>query len=134
MTDNTEKTYELRELKAEDIFPMFKIVSKIGVKEFKGCFESDDVKKMAKAAVSGGANSDDLNAIGLTIAVDLAGLLTANLPNCKDDIFGFLASLSGMTKDAIADLPMATFIEMIIDVIKKQEFKDFFQAVAKLFK
>ena len=42
MSENNAKAYELRNLTADDVFPMFKIVSKIGIKEFKACFESDE--------------------------------------------------------------------------------------------
>ena len=49
-----ETTYELRDLCSKDIFPMFKIISKIGVKEFKKCFESDEVKQMI---ASGGTDA-----------------------------------------------------------------------------
>lgn len=125
---NTAKAYELRTLCAEDVFPMFKIISKIGIKEFKSCFESEDVK----AVING--EQADLNAVGLAVAVDIAGVITANIPNAKEDIYLFLEQISGMSKDDIRKLPIPTFAEMIIDVVKKEEFKDFFVVVSKLFK
>ncbi len=130
---NENAKFELRNLTADDMFPMFKIISKIGIREFKSCFESNDVKKAVANIASGGADAD-LNAVGVTVAIDIAGLLIGHLPDCKDDIYFFLAQLSGMTKDEIAALPMATFMDMIVSVFRKEEFKDFFQAVAKLFK
>ena len=130
---NENAKFELRNLTADDIFPMFKIISKIGIREFKSCFDTPEVKKAVANIASGGADAD-LNAVGVTVAIDIAGLLIGHLPDCKDDIYFFLAQLSGMTKDEIAALPMATFIDMIVAVVKKEEFKDFFQAVAKLFK
>ena len=138
MTDimNEEKTkaYELRNLRADDMFPMFQIISKIGVKEFKSCFESQDVKKAMADMASGDKNQADLTSVGMAVAFDLAGLVVSNLASCKTDIYLLLSQLSGMTTKQIADLPMVTFMEMIIDVIRKDEFKDFFQAVSKLFK
>lgn len=125
---NTAKAYELRTLCAEDVFPMFKIISKIGIKEFKSCFESEDVK----AVING--EQADLNAVGLAVAVDIAGVIMANIPNAKEDIYLFLEQISGMSKDDIRKLPIPTFAEMIIDVVKKEEFKDFFGVVSKLFK
>lgn len=125
---NTAKAYELRTLCAEDVFPMFKIISKIGIKEFKSCFESEDVKTV----INGG--QADLNAVGLAVAVDIAGVIMANIPNAKEDIYLFLEQISGMSKDDIRKLPIPTFAEMIIDVVKKEEFKDFFGVVSKLFK
>ena len=130
---NTAKAYELRTLCAEDVFPMFKIISKIGIKEFKSCFESEDVKEAIKSATNGEAQVD-LEVIGIGIALEIASVIMANVPKAKEDIYQFLAQVSGMSKDDIRNLPISTFTEMIIDVVKKEEFKDFFGVVSKLFK
>ena len=132
MAEN-EKNYELRELAADDVFTMFQIISKIGIKEFKTCFEAESVRK-AVASVAAGKENADLNAVGVAVAVDVAGVLCNNLPKCKGEIYLFLAQLSGKKKEEIARLPMVTFFEMVIDVIKKPEFKDFFTVVSRLFK
>ena len=139
MTDikNEEKTkaYELRDLTADDMFPMIQIISKIGIREFKSCFESENVKKLVAEMTSGKASKDELKAtVGVTVAFDLASVILSNLSNCRDDIYLLLSQLSGMTAKEVAQLPMMTFVEMIIDVIKKKEFADFFQAAVKLFK
>lgn len=128
----SEKIYELRNLTADDMFPMFQILSKIGIREFKGCLESPEIK----AAISRSANGKeiDLNSVGIAVAMDMAGIILTNLPKAKEDIYQLLSGLSGMNRKEIAGLPMATFTEMVIDVVRKEEFKDFFQAVAKLFK
>lgn len=131
----TENNIELRSLTAEDMFPMFQIISKIGVKEFKDCFASDDVKKAVAAMSSGGeANNADIATIGMTVAIDIAGIIISNIGKCKEDIYQLLAQLSGKNKNYIAKLPMMDFVNMIVSVIKKEEFKDFFQAVSKLLK
>ena len=39
-----------------------------------------------------------------------------------------------MTVKEIGNLDMVTFTEMIVAVVQKQEFKDFFRVVSKLFK
>ena len=49
-------------------------------------------------------------------------------------VFSDDSLISGMSKDDIRNLPISTFTEMIIDVVKKEEFKDFFGVVSKLFK
>lgn len=133
--NETAKAYELRNLTADDMFPMFQIISKIGIKEFKSCFESENVKKLAAEMASGKASNNDLKAtVGVTVAFDLASVILSNLTNCKDAIYQLLAQLSGMSTKEIGKLPMPVFMEMIIDVIKKKEFADFFQAAVKLFK
>ena len=126
--EETTKAYELRNLTAEDMFPMFQILSKIGVKEFRSCFEAEDIKKVASE------DGVDVQAVGLSVMLNIGGVILSNVGKCKEDIYQLLAQLSGMTKKEIAALPMNTFVEMVIDVFKKDEFKDFFQAVSKLFK
>ena len=126
------KAFELRDLTADDMFPMFQIISKIGIKEFKSCFESDAIKG-AIAKVAEGKDQSDLTAVGMMVGLDIAGILMANVGKAKEDIYGLLSGLSGMSRNEIAKLPMAVFAEMIVAVIKKEEFKDFFQAVTKLF-
>ena len=125
--------YELRKLCARDIFPMSKILSKIGIKEFKECFASENVKDMV-TAMSKGEKPADIEAVGMTIVLDIADVFLGNLSSCEEYIYQLLSNLSGMTKKEIAELPMDVFVSMIIDVIKKEEFKDFVQAVSKLVK
>ena len=132
----TEKTYTLRGLTAEDVFPMLKIISGIGLKEFKGCFESEELRTAIRnmtAEKEEGAEIDT-TALGLMVAVDVASVIVANVPRCKDDIYTLLSGLSGMSKKEIAALPMNVFLSMIVDVVKKEEFKDFFGDVAGLFR
>lgn len=134
MSENiNEKAYELRKLTADDIFPMVKIISKIGLKEFKSCLSSDSVKT-AIAEMANGNEGANIETVGIGVALDFAGIVFEHLPECRDDIYNLLSSLSGMKKDRIAALSMATFMEMVVDVIRKEEFKDFFQAVSKFLK
>lgn len=131
----TEKTYTLRGLTAEDVFPMLKIISGIGLKEFKSCFENEELRTAIRnmnAEKEEGAEIDT-TALGLMVAADVASIIFANVPKCKDDIYQLLSGLSGMSKKEIAALPMNVFLSMIVDVIKKEEFKDFFKDAAGLF-
>lgn len=124
------KSYSLRKLEAGDIFLMSRILASIGIKEFRQCFNSEDVKKLSSAE-----NTEDvIENIGITVMFDIAGIILDNLPECENHVYKFLASLSGMKEDVIESLPMNTFFEMIIDVIRKEEFKDFMKVVSKLFK
>lgn len=122
-----ESSYSLRPLKADDMFPMFAIIAKIGINEFKACFTSVSAK--AEIMKNGGA---DATSVGIAVAFDIAGIVFANIGKCKEDIYLFLSGLSGMTKKEISELPMNVFMNMIIDVFKKEEFSDFFQAVSRL--
>ena len=142
MPENIEKTYELRSLEADDLFIVINIINKIGIKEFKACFESEEVKSAVlnmskKTDDSADAETDDsadVVSIGVSVAFDIAAILLANIGKCKNDIYALLAHLSGMKEKEIAKLPAKTFTSMVIDLVKKEEFADFFQDAVKLFK
>lgn len=123
-----EKTYTLRKLKADDTFLMLKLIKKIGIKEIKNCFESPDVKEAIANGVDGETN---FAAVGMTVALEIASLVVSNLADCREEVYQLLSALSGMKREEIAEMPLADFMGMIVEVIKKEEFRDFFQAVFK---
>lgn len=125
-----KKKYELRKLEAKDIAPMASILSKIGMRELKNCFNPDDLQAM----VSGKDANEAAAAVGITVAFDLAGVIMGNYEKCQNDIFKFLSSLSEMDIKEVESLSIDTFTEMVIDVIRKEEFTDFIKVVSKLFK
>jgi hypothetical protein len=144
-----EKPYQLRELCAEDMFPMLTIIRKIGIKEFKDCFSKETIEEVVDLFMNGakekteeaeeGEEKQDntLVVAGITIlpsVLDIADVLLCNIPKCEYDFYKFLASISNLKVEEIKKLKMADFFEMIVDVVKKEEFKDFFKVVSKLFK
>ena len=131
-----EKKYELRELKADDLFMMLKIINKIGVKEVKNCFAMSEMKEQLQtiANADGDNNNEYVSAVGLNVMVSVVSLLVERLPDCKDELYAFLSSLSGMKTKEIADMPMADFYEMVMEVVKHHNFKDFFQRLVGSFK
>ncbi len=128
---NIEKAYVLRELQSKDVFLMSKIISKIGIKEFKSCFETEEVQKLIAECTDVEAS---VERIGLSVMVDIAGVVLSNVTHAEQDIYSFLADLSGKSVKDIAELDMVVFAEMIIDVVQKDQFKDFIKVVSKLFK
>ena len=131
-----KKPYEFRALCANDVFPMFTILNKIGIREFKNIFANvDDLKKMiAYSTKSEDRDLNDILGAGLSLACDVAGVILNNLPKCENEIFKLLAQTSNLDEKGIRALDFATFFDMIIDFVKKEEFKDFIKAVSKLFK
>lgn len=131
----SEATYTLRSLQGADIFPMSAIIKKIGVKEFKNAFQDEEIKDLVKSINSGEISKDAAaNQAGVAVILNIVDVVLGNLPRAEKDIYKFLASLSGMKPDEVAALPMATFTGMVIDVIQKDEFKDFIKVVSRLFK
>lgn len=139
-----ETTFELRELKSSDIFPMFKIMGKIGFKDLKNKMTPDKVKELKSMfkmdedadvdeAQKKEAEDEQMMFVGFTVVMEVAEVIITNLPTCEQEIYSFLAGLSGMKVKEVANLPLVTFTEMIVAVLKKEEFKDFFKVVSGLF-
>ena len=134
----TEKPYTFRMLGAPDIFLMAKIIKQIGIKEFKACFESDGINTLIKNASNEAkeqGKETNIVSVGVGVALELADVILGNLPKCEADIYQMLSQTSNLTVDEIKAPGNATmFLEMLIDFIKKEEFKDFIKVVSKLFK
>ena len=142
---NTEETkpYEFRRLNATDIFLMVKIIGNIGLKElatsfkdgsFKDVFSSLINKHIKEAAEKEENKEDTVAEIGISIAFELANTIIANLPKCETEIYQLLAQVSGKKVNEISKIDAVVFFEMIIEIKKKEEFKDFIKVVSKLFK
>ena len=119
--DNTEKLYELRPLMASDMGAICKIITAIGVRQFKECFKVEDFQ------------GKDVESVGIGVLFDVAGIVISNIPKAEEEIQSFLASLTGMKVSEIKKLPLADYGEMIMDVVMKEDFQDFFKRVMKLF-
>ncbi len=117
------KTYDLRPLVASDMGMICKIITTIGVRQFKECFnieQTEDAK-------------EDIKKVGFSVMLDIAGIIISNIPKAEEEIQVFLASLSGMKLAEIKNMPFADYGELIIEVVTKKEFQDFFKRVMKLF-
>lgn len=117
------KTYDLRPLVASDMGMICKIITTIGVRQFKECFnieQTEDAK-------------EDIKKVGFSVMLDIAGIIISNIPKAEEEIQVFLASLSGMKLSEIKKMPFADYGELIIEVVTKKEFQDFFKRVMKLF-
>lgn len=132
-TIENEKKYELRSLQSKDIFAMTRIISCIGIKEFNGCFASDDVKAVI-AAIKNGDKSANVESVGIAVMLNVADVIISNIGKAEQYIYIFLSNLSGMSKKELEELDIITFVEMLMDVFKKDEFKDFFKAASRFAK
>ncbi|MBQ3566380.1 MAG: hypothetical protein IJA12_04295 [Oscillospiraceae bacterium] len=110
--------FSIRNLSADDIFPMCDIMAKCGVSELKNCFNN---------------TYNDAGKMGAAIAFEITGIVCRNISSCKNEIFAFLSALSGLTAKEIAMLSPADFIRLLKAVFEKKEMKDFFSAVSGLF-
>ena len=78
--------------------------------------------------------AEDLKPLFGKTMTEIADVILGNLPKCKDDIYQMLSQTSNLSVAQVKKLPLAQFTEMVIDFIKKEEFRDFIKVVSKLFK
>jgi len=132
------KPYTFRTLCGADVFLMFKIISKIGVKEFNACFEHDGIKHLVAAMMGEKTINEEAEAsVSVTyiaVVLEVADVLFSNLPKCEAEVFQMLSQTSDLSIEQVKKLPFAQFTEMVIDFIKKEEFRDFIKVVSRLFK
>ena len=126
----TVPVYEFRKLNSTDTFLMFKIIGKIGINEFTACFDKDAVKQMISTVSGDNANT----VVGISVMLEIANVIIGNLPKCESEIYQMLSNTSNLTVEEVRELDFATFAEMVISFIKKEEFKDFISVVSRLFK
>jgi hypothetical protein len=128
-----EKKFQLRSPKAEDMFLMFRIISKIGVRNIKNCFSAEVLKDLLNST-SDKDSEERAKSVGMFVAFEIAGVLMEHLDSAKEDIYAFLARISGMKAAEIAEMEAADFAEIVIETIQLEGFRDFFQRVLGLFK
>lgn len=116
-----ENVYEVRPLVATDMGAICKIISAIGIRQFKDCFKVDDFK------------NGNVEEIGFNVLIDIGGIIISNIPKAEDDILAFVASVTGLKISEVKALPFADYGELIVQIVTKEDFKDFFKRVMKLF-
>ena len=135
--ETVEKPYTFRTLGGEDVFLMFKIIGKIGVKEFNACFKNDGIKNLLMQLMGEKKADGEDQSVSVTyisVILEVADVIFKNLPKCENEIFQMLSQTSDLSFDQVKKLTFADFTEMVIDFIKKEEFRDFIKVVSKLFK
>ena len=127
-----EKPYKFRQLMTEDVFPMFKLMNKLGIRDLKN---DDGLKNVLFVFMGGSVNGKiDVEKLGIDLFFEIAAIISESIPKCENEIYTLLSNTSNLSVEDIKGQNPATTLEMIIDFIKKEEFADFFKVVLKLFK
>lgn len=128
----TEKPYIFRRLNASDVAPMCKLLQKFDINEFVKCFQSEGVQNLiAESKQKQIANIEDV--AGIQVIVEMVNIIISHIPDCEAEIFAFFAGVTGLKVKEIKEFELSTFAEMIIEFLKKEELRDFFGVVSKLF-
>lgn len=114
------KPYNLRNFKDADLFPLLRILKKIGVRDFKPAF----------IQVASGQKS--LKDIGILAAFDMADVLIGNLPKAEDEIYVLWSEISGIPVEQMKEMEFGTLPMMIYDSFAGVKNTGFFKVLSKL--
>lgn len=125
--------YEMRKLQATDIFSVVKILNGIGLKNIKEAIDFEEINRIRKSATED--NADTISSqVGLNVVMSIATVIIENLPKIENDLYSFIGSVIGIKTKDVAKMDMGEFMDVLITIIKKEEFKDFFKRASKLIK
>ena len=80
------------------------------------------------------AKGDNATMVGISVMLEIANVIIGNLPKCETEIYQLLSNVSNLSVEEVKGLGFATFAEMVLDFVKKDEFRDFIKVVSKSFK
>ena len=124
---------ELRRLQASDLFSMVRILNKVGFKNVKDAINIDEIKNLKSTITEENAKSVT-SEIGINVVMSVVGVLLEHLPNIETDLYNFVGSVANMKANAVAKMDIGEFMDLLIEIGKKEEFKDFFNRASKLIK
>ena len=124
---------ELRRLQATDLFGMVKILNGIGLKNFKDVIDTDKIKEMRKSINNDNAEQV-VSDIGMNVVMSVLSVILENLPSVETDLYNFIGSIANMKAKDVAKMDIGDFMDLLISIAQKEEFKDFFKRASKLIK
>ena len=114
-----EKSYTLRELTDEDIYPVCEIIGKV---------LPDDMKEAFVQVVSGEKSLKDT---GIMVAFDLGKMILKNFNSVKTEMYEFLSSMSGIHVFELKKMSFGTTPRMIKDIFRDAKNTDFFKELSE---
>ena len=117
--EEIERKYTLRRLKDCDLFPLLKILKKIGIKDCKEAF----------IQIASGEKS--LEQIGIMACLDIADILIGNLPKIQEEAYEMWADISGIPAEEIKKMEFGTLPLMIMDTFSGERNTSFFKVLSK---
>ena len=125
--------YEMRNLQATDIFSIVKILNGIGLKNIKEAINIKEINKIRQGMTEDNASAIT-SQVGVNVVMSIATVILENLPKVENDLYNFIGSVIDMKAKDIAKMDMGDFMDVLIAIIQKEEFKDFFKRASKLIK
>lgn len=126
---------KIKKLTTRDIFPTLKMIKAFGVGEFKKVFTPENLARITTTSKKEDKDNDKVTyEIGVDVVLEIVDIFISSIGRCEDEIYEYMAHVTESTPEEIADLPMADFAQLVIDLVTGEGFGDFFTVVSKLLK
>lgn len=123
---------ELRNIQANDLFALVKMLKKLGIKDLKSVFNTSEIKSLREKKKNG--EKIDYVEIGINGVMSILTILIENIDNIENDFYVFVGNIANTEPTEIATMKIDKFMELINEIVHKEEFKDFFNQALKLIK
>ena len=131
-TEQTKK-WQFRRLKSTDIFLMLPVIKRIGINNLRKMVSGDIIKGIVADNKEAGYESQ-VEAATFGAILEFAQILVEGLDGGEEQLFRLLANTSNLTVEEIGELDLVEFPLMVIDFVKKEEFKDFLKVAQSYIK
>ena len=143
--ENTSPDFVIRELKSTDVWNFTRVISKIGIREFVKSLDPQLLKassfkppetinkkgervplprsKWNEAQIQAELNAEIAND---QLLWNILGLIIDNIGHCEREVNQLLADGIGEDIAYIADMNAADYMDLLVQYISREEFKDFF--------
>lgn len=127
------KKWVFRRLTAKDIWLVTPILKKVGINNIRKCFNQDIIGGLVDFADK--KNYDDqVNAATFGAMLEFLQIVVEGADSCENDLFNLLSKTSNLSRAEVENLDPVELPLMIIDFVKKEEFKSFFKVAQSLVK
>lgn len=123
---------ELRNIQASDLFALVRMLKKIGIKDLKSVFNTDEIKSLREKSKNG--EKIDYVEIGINGVMSIFTIIIEKLDIIENDFYVFVGNIANTEPTEIATMKIDKFMELINEIVHKEEFKDFFNQALKLIK
>lgn len=118
-TTEANKPYTLRRLNGDDLWPVLDIMGKV---------LPDDLAPVFTEIATGEKNVAE---VGGVVVFRLVSTIIKDIKKVKNEVYDFLTSVSGLTKDEINALGLLAVPKMIWEIYNAEKNVDFFGDASK---
>ena len=113
------RPYTLRHLKDGYLFPLLRILKKIGISDCKDAF------------IQAASEKKVLEQIGMEVSLNIADILIRNMEKMEDEIYGLWSDISGIPVEEMKEMEFGTLPLMIIDTFSEARNTSFFRVLSR---